>query len=505
MAELSTKLHTVKLSQIEFLLEALHKNDIMYCHWKSNLHLNDSMTGDTDLDILFQEKQKVKIESILTNLGFKLFSTVKQKQYKDIVDFIGLDLESGKVIHLHTHYRLTLGEPYLKGFQLDFEEKGFESRCFNKDFGIYCINPAFELILLILRESLKFRHRDVLLINLRKKGNYGGNILQEYNWLRAKVTDTEIHSILKTIFNDHATIYNIVIKEFKPKILQMLAPLIRKELAGNRLYTPTVALVLRWKREATILISRKLGKYFSIPIVSKRINPRGGLSVALIGADGSGKSTITRNLKETFEEKLDVYQIYFGRGDGKSSRSRKILTTIKNLLVPGKKKKTTRIHKNVTVGNNGFSRSTYKCIEALLVAREKKQKMKQMDLAKKRGMLVICDRFPQNQIMGYNDGPLLHNHLNSRNFIYRAAAKMESKIYAKATDNTPDIIFKLIASLEVVEARKPGETSIDRLNAKINGIKMLSFNNDCKVITIDATCPINEVLYKIKKEIWELM
>jgi thymidylate kinase len=504
MPELLTKPHS-KLSQIKLLLEALHKNDILYCHWKSNQHLAASMTGATDLDILFHKKQKLKIESILDGLGFKLFKAIKQKQYKDIVDFIGLDLEEGKVIHLHTHYRLTLGEPYLKGYQLEFEEKILESRVFNEDFGIYCINPAFELILLYLRESLKLRHRDNLLINLKIKKQKRENILREYNWLRTRVTDSEILTILKTIFDDYNTIYNIVIKEFDYKKLRILAPVIRKELAGNRLYTPIAALVHRWSREARILISRKLGQYGTYPIVSKRINPRGGLSVAFIGADGSGKSTITRNLKETFNDKLDVYTIYFGRGDGKSSLSRKILTSIKKLFFTGKKKKSTVLSQNVSARRDGLLRNVYKCIEGLLVAREKRDRLKHMRLAKDLGMLVICDRFPQNQIMGYNDGPLLHGFLKSRNLIYRTAAKLESKVYAMAEDNPPDLIFKLITRPEVVEARKPGETSLELLDIKIDGINMLSFNESCKVFTIDAAISLKEVLYKTKKEIWNLL
>jgi hypothetical protein len=63
----------------------------------------------------------------------------------------------------------------------------------------------------------------------------------------------------------------------------------------------------------------------------------------------------------------------------------------------------------------------------------------------------------------------------------------------------------LIASPEVIEARKPGETSLEILDAKINGIKTLSFNANCQVITIDAAISLNEVLYKIKKEIWNLL
>jgi hypothetical protein len=106
----------MKLSAIARLLDALQENNILYCHWKSNEHLAASMAGDTDLDVLFDEKQKEEIESLLNTLGFKRFDAIRQKQYKDIVDFLCLDAQSGKIIHLHTHYRLTMGEPYLKGY-----------------------------------------------------------------------------------------------------------------------------------------------------------------------------------------------------------------------------------------------------------------------------------------------------------------------------------------------------------------------------------------------------
>ena len=505
MIEVATKSPS-RLQSISNLLEAFHANGILYCHWKSNEHLDVSMTGDTDLDVLFDEKQKVKIESILNRVGFKLFTAIKQKQYKDIVDYIGLDLQSGKVIHLHTHYKLTMGEPFLKGYQINFEEKILQSRIYNEEFGIYCINPSFELILLYLRESLKLRHRDILLIYLKNKIQYNEFVLKEYNWLKARTSDSEIHAILKTIFRDYETIYSYITNSFNRKQLRKLAPIVKKEFAANRLYSPFVALWLRWYREFTIIISRKLARILAIPILSKRINPRGGVVVAIIGADGSGKSTVTTNLKATFETKLDVYKIYFGRGDGKSSLGRKVLMLFRELFIDKKNNKP-KLNQQVPANKNkeGLLKTLYKCIEALLVAREKSKNMKQLKVAKQRGLLVICDRYPQNQIMGYNDGPLLHDLLSSRNMLFRLAAKMESKIYILADNNPPDILFKLIADAQVVEARKPGETSLVKLEAKIAGIKQLKLNAPCKVITIDATIPLKEVLYSVKNEIWHTL
>src|SRR6478735_3875402 len=158
---------TLKL--IEDLLAAWHQHDIVYCHWKSNEHLAASMTGDTDLDILFDETQKDKTIEVLHELGFKRFHSISEKEYKDIEDFLGLDLESGKIIHVHAHFRLTMGEMYLKGYQLNFEDKILETRYFNETYGIYCSSPAFELILLYTIEALKLRHRDKGLLYIFNK------------------------------------------------------------------------------------------------------------------------------------------------------------------------------------------------------------------------------------------------------------------------------------------------------------------------------------------------
>src|SRR5688572_30060788 len=106
MLELATN-QRPKLSAIANLYDALHENSIVYCNLKGNeKHLLISMTGESDIDILFDENQKAKLEPVLNKLGFKKFNAIKPKQYRDIVDFLALDLESGKVIHLHTHYRL---------------------------------------------------------------------------------------------------------------------------------------------------------------------------------------------------------------------------------------------------------------------------------------------------------------------------------------------------------------------------------------------------------------
>ncbi|GEO08176.1 hypothetical protein [Segetibacter aerophilus] len=499
----SSNLLVHKVPLIHTLITAFHSYEISYCHWKSNEHLDASMKADTDLDILFDEKQKDELEVLLMELGFKKFVSIRQKQYKDIEDFIGLDLHSGKVVHLHLHYKLTLGEPYLKSYQLDLHKKILESRVWDDEFGIYRSDPNTELILLYIREALKMRNRDMVKMYLKNKIYYSENLIREYNWLKRRCSSEDIKTILKGMFTNYLPVFFIVFGNFNRIETLKLSVIIKKEFRKNRQFLPLGALARRWYREICVKSYKKTSKFLNRPIMSHRINPRGGLIVGVVGADGSGKSTVTANLYNTFEKKLDVYKIYFGRGVGRVSLPRKILLGFKKFFVQNpSKKQLEKSAQSVADPRKGFIANVYKCLEALLVANEKRRNIALMQAARKKGMLVICDRFPQNQVMAYNDGPLLHHLSTSRNIILRAIAKKEASIYALAEANPPDLLFKLIANAEVVEARKPGEHSLETLEKKIAGFKNMEISGKCKVVSIDAARPLEEVLFIAKKEIW---
>jgi thymidylate kinase len=501
---IESRAHVLKLALIQKLFDMLHQSRINYCHWKSSEHLYASMLADTDLDILFEEKQEERLKPTLDRLGFKKFKPIKQKQYKDIEDFIALDVPSGKIIHLHAHFKLTLGEAYLKSYQLDLEDKVLRSRVFDEVFHIYRIAPAFELTLLYFRLALKTRNRDVLKMHLRNKIFYTGNILKEYKWLKQRCTEVEIEAVLKPLFDDYRPIYNIITKDFNRREILKLSGLLKKRFKDQRSFSSLHALLLRWQREILLKVYKKCFSLLHRPIILQRINPRGGLIVAVVGADGSGKSTVIANLQSTFRKKIDVYNIYFGSGDGRKSWLRKIVFNLKRIIVRVKAKKQRPASiKSVKAKKKGFIVSTLKYMEALMIASEKRRNLKLMQAAKKKGMLVICDRFPQNQTMGYNDGPLLHHIFRSKNLILRAIAKKEFRSYQLAANNPPDVLFKLIADVQLLKERKPNGTPLEMLKAKIESTKKMQWAESCKVITVDAAQPLDKVLSTIKKEIWD--
>lgn len=492
----------VKLALIESLLELFHREQVLYCHWKSTEHLGASLSGDTDLDILFNSREE--LEPVLQQLGFKKFQPVWQKQYSHIDDYIGLDLESGKLVHLHAHFRLTLGEAYLKSYQLPFEEAILYSRSFDAQLGIYCIQPEWEQFLLFVREALKIRTRNRISSFLWNKNAVSQNSVREWSWLRHRCNESILKKIIMQVFPKHPEVYEIVSGNLDRRQLIRLSTILKTLWRKYRSYPALQARLLRWYRELSLKTNRKWQEWLGRPALSRRTNPKGGFVVAVIGADGSGKSTVTRSLEKTFHTKLDLFRIYFGRGDGKISVARKVLFAIKKRFIKKQRSSGTGADSFSPGKKQGLAARLYKSAEALIVASEKSRNLKRMATARKKGMLVICDRFPQNQVMGYNDGPLLHFLSGSRNFLFRWAARRERRLYERAAKNSPDLVIKLIADASVVAARKPGETPVPLLLSKIEGIRNLVFDG-CTVKTIDASQPLQKVLFQVRKAIWTAM
>jgi thymidylate kinase len=213
---------------------------------------------------------------------------------------------------------------------------------------------------------------------------------------------------------------------------------------------------------------------------------------------------VIQELVTTFKKKIDVYQVYMGCGkSGTISWQRKILKGLKKSY--GKNtQKSIKAPQDPFISDpkRSFKSNLFRCVEAIAVARERRRKVKRIQAAKRKGMLVICDRFPQNQLTGYNDGPMLTSLLDSPNFLFRFLAKKEARVHHLAEDNPPDLVFKLIADAEVIAARKPSMVSLKALEQKIEGVRNLQFAGDCSVVTIDATKPLTHVVTSIKTALW---
>lgn len=469
---------------IRDLFESFHDQKIIYCHWKSNQHINASFKGDTDFDILFDFSQKVQVAKIFKENGFVLFSPPYNRKYAQIDDYIAIDYEQCRIIHFHTHYRLMIGASGLKEYHYAIENKLLHSRVFSNDYNCYLIDPKYEFILLILRLSLKVGKSWKFGFNSHKEII---NSTIELNWLKERVSLESLYETVKELnlpYNkkDILDIYQNGLHYESLYALSLLKNQIidLKKASSLDLFRQRL---FKWIYFQYGRIIRKTGISY---VPKQRVKDKDGFSIAVLGSDGSGKSTQLINLKKLLSKKIDVETFYLGSNKGSKSNVRKILEHVRD--------------KNLTFNIKPLQ-NLLTILLAFSIAGEKHLRLKKAYKLKKRGVLIIFDRFPQNQNYGYNDGPILKRMMNSKNPLFRKLGKIEQKIYSPPAELCPDIIFKLIADPEVLSKRR--NMTIDEVNHKQNNIIQLIFQNKSATVTIDANDPIDDVTSNLLKEIQE--
>lgn len=486
------------------MLARLTDEGVRYCHWKSNSHLEAGLAGATDLDLLFEGEQAVHVRRVLSGSGFKLFPVHESRSHEGMEDFFGVDEVSGRLLHLHVHYTIVVGQRHLKDFRLPWEEEILATRVVDADHGVFIAHPAIEMLLLIVRAAMKIRFRDRIGA-FRRSINPPDDLLDEYKWLRQQVTTDEILERGSRLLGPELT--ELVRLNFETGLdgaaLVALRRRLRRHLRSDRTHKAPTGTVVRWAREARWLAGKVNRRYVQFPLPNSRSSSSGGRIIALIGSDGSGKSTLVRELDRWLASKMDVLVVYFGSGDGPASAIRLPLMWIRQLRhrlrpSPG----TGEGSVNNGPAPTGARRMTaWRVVWSLALAREKGQKLKKARRARARGFVVLCDRYPQAEVGGMNDGPLLHEWSTSPSRLKRLLAAWEARPYHAAEQAGPDLLLRLVVSPAVALERKSHE-SREKLELRREVISSLRFPGSRRTVDIDADLSREAVLLTAKQEIW---
>ncbi|NIX78089.1 hypothetical protein [Microvirga terricola] len=498
---------------VQNLFTRLHKADLAYCHWKSNEHLGAAVEGLTDLDVLVDQRRASDLQRILAESGFRRFAAPPLRAYPAVEDYLGFDDGTGHLVHLHLHYQLTLGQRHLKGYRVPWEHQVLARRILDPQYGIYVADPATELVLLLVRAALKQRIRDRL--RLRSKRRLKGAVAdfhREFAWLRERVDDNAVcetaHGFLGSIADE--PLRRLLDDQAISNRLTDFSAAVRPALRRYRTYGPLAAPLRAWLRELQWAADAVNRRYLHRPVPLRRISPRGGTVIVLLGSDGSGKSSLAKTLVSWLGVKLDVMPIYFGSGDGPSSFYRLPLRLAHRLLSPviGNGKKSRSVddngldHQRLWMRVRSSLRAAALIPWALTLSLEKRGKLRRMTRARNRGMIVVCDRFAQADIPGFNDGPLLAHWRRSRWRICRALAVWEAKPYADAKLDPPDLVIKLNVTPEVALGRRP-EMSLEEIRRRVQAVQSFRFQEPARVVEIGTDVPLDEVALAAKRLVWD--
>jgi thymidylate kinase len=495
-----------QLGVLRALFDRLHAEGIRYCHWKSNEHLDLSLIGKTDVDVLVDPRAIVPLTRILGETNFKRFVVKPGRGYPGIEDYVGFDSETGTLTHLHVHYQLTLGEKFLKGHRLPWEQLYLSTRVLDDDRLLYVVDPHLELVVLVIRAAMKLRARDFLIEGVGKR-YFRGGMLREFGWLAARVRPERVAELATRLLGARVgALFPAMIAAGRPSLRQLVM-LRRSEprLQEYRMYGRWQTVRHAWGRELGVIWWKVKNWYLAAPTKSMRTLPQGGLTIAFIGVDGAGKSTLVAEIAEWLSHEVAVVSTYGGSGKGSAAFPRRVLQGLAALLrrATGRASVTSRRAASAPGAHAGAPPVSFaRAIWVSALARERRKRARIARGARSRGMIVVSDRLPQSQFPGWNDGPRLGDWVDHPSWWLRLAARREREAFRLAELCPPDLVIKVVVSPEVAARRKP-ETPPKQIQTGVELVRRLSYPAATRIAEIDGSQPLRQVILQVKQAVWD--
>jgi hypothetical protein len=205
----------------------------------------------------------------------------------------------------------------------------------------------------------------------------------------------------------------------------------------------------------------------------------------VVGSDGSGKSTLSADLLAHIQKTRAAESGYLGLGSGEQGRRigrwpiigpplhRFLDGVADSLREPGGP-------------IPGYLAARY----ALIKSSKRRAKFEQLVERRRAGVTVVTDRYPQIEVPGLHDGPILAGYATDARLA--AMQAKERALYVEMAAYVPTLVIRLHVDVETVMARKPDHNRA-LITRKVETVPMLAFSG-APIVDIDATIPYEEEL-----------
>lgn len=217
--------------------------------------------------------------------------------------------------------------------------------------------------------------------------------------------------------------------------------------------------------------------------------------IAIIGSDGSGKSTVGEALYQKMSQQHPTKFCHLGKQAGNLGRALKKVPYLGKLL-----EKRTRKEQNLLKKRK--ESSTIAVITAFIMSMRRVYRFSRMQHYYRHGFAILTDRFPQTLIPGPMDGPSLAD-LSLKGWFPHSLMKIENRLYSHMVEFKPDLVIRLNVDLKTALSRKPDHQP-RKLARKISDVSRLYFGTT-PILDLDATDPLEQVIAQASKAIYDVM
>ncbi len=217
--------------------------------------------------------------------------------------------------------------------------------------------------------------------------------------------------------------------------------------------------------------------------------------IALVGCDGSGKSTVGTTLLVQLKAERPTAFCHLGKQAGNLGRALDPIPFLGPYVRGKSKKETARTQ-------SGKQASALAAVCGFIFSMRRVVRFMAMRAKYERGLAILTDRYPQNVVPGPMDGPSLAA-LNRDGMGMRLFSKIERALYGRMARFRPDVVIRLNVDLTTALQRKPDHVPY-KLARKIEDLSQVEFAG-APIVDIDATAPLAEVLTQAKETVRKVL
>jgi hypothetical protein len=483
---------------------------VRLCAWKSNEHLLAALAGETDLDLLVDARDAATFASVVARRDFKPLVPPPTAAYPGVRHYLGFDRGSGRLYHLHAYFALVLGQRYAKNHHLPLERELLDSA--RTLHGVPVPAPDVELAILVLRALLKYRARDLIkdVLRVRSPG-IPEPTRAEIRWLRsrgAEATGLGSDAVGTVVPFDIVSTF-LQLMETHPRpgvdILRLKARLERSLRGFQR----------RSRLHASATYGRALVRRRRRRLLGQRDEPGmtlsgGGTTVALIGADGAGKSTVADEVARWLGWKLQTRVRYLG--SKQPSYPTTWLYVGFRALRRGHRTASCRLGEGsaAAIPLAGL-RDLALALHHVAVGLDRRRHLARARHDARAGAIVLTDRYPLGCLSDrldhrLLDGPQVEAVLGPRlSWPVSILASAERRLYGRF--GLPDHLVLLDVDPVVAAGRKP-DHRLDVIRTKSRAAAELAGLAEAAgvaVTRVDADQPLDRVLLDVKGGLWDVL
>jgi hypothetical protein len=472
----------------------LTAESVRYCHWKSNDMLARSMDGRNDLDLLVHRRDAQRFLAVIGRLGFHRALAPGGREHPGVAHYYGLDRTSGRLVHVHAHFQLVLGDDATKNYRLPVEVPYLES--VSDDQALPIPAPEFELALFVVRMILKHATWDAMVLG---HGRLVENERRELTWLVARADRERIRAVVET----HLDGIGVDLWDRCLAALTDDAGAPQRLLVGRRLRAAIAPHGRRRRSTDTAVRILRRGQWawarWVLRSPARKRLERTGITVAIVGGDGAGKSTAVEATAAWLGSAFVVHRTHLGR-----PRPSLLTLALKGPMFvarrTGRLPSTARSVDPRTAMADDFPGIAW-ALWHVLTARDRVRDYRALRRVADAGGIVVSDRWPlpQLRLMDCARVSWILESSPQPSRVTRWLATTERRLYANIAAPDALVVLRIDPELAVVRRPEDDPAYVRSRNGEVLETDWTAVGAD----VVDASLSPDDVLAAIRNAVWD--